>query len=199
MPRANTYPPDLRDRLIAAAADRLAVGGPHSLSLREFARSQGTSTNAVYAIFGGKPELIEAVVASARAGFVAAQQVALGDGDSLGTLAALGRAYRAWALEHPSLYRVMFAADPLVSVERPRLEGSIALRAALTRLIDEGAIRDVDVPLTARSLWASVHGWVMLEIADHGAATEDSDAAFEWHLRVSLVGIASDALRANLP
>nr|NLI49249.1 TetR/AcrR family transcriptional regulator [Propionibacterium sp.] len=197
MPRY-AYPPDLRDRLIVAAADRLAAGGPQGLSLRELAASQGTSTNAVYTIFGGKPELIAAVVTAARDGFVAAQQEALADGDSLQTLGELGRAYRRWALANPSLYRVMFAGDPYVDPGRPRLEGLVPLRGALTRLIDAGLVREVDVTLAARSLWAWVHGWVMLEIADGATPDPDSDAAFDGHLRASLVGIASDALRATL-
>lgn len=189
------YPPDLRDRLIAAAADRLADGGPQGLSLRELAASQGTSTNAVYTIFGGKPELIEAVIVAARDCFVAAQQQALRGGDSLQTLKELGRAYRGWALANPSLYRVMFAGDPQLALGRPRLEGQVPLRVALDRLIRAGVVREVDVASTARSLWASVHGWVMLEIADGASPGPDSDAAFDWHLRVSLLGMASDAVR----
>ena len=68
------------------------------------------------------------------------------------------------------------------------------LRAALDRLIRAGVVREVDVASTARSLWASVHGWVMLEIADGASPGPDSDAAFDWHLRVSLLGMASDAV-----
>jgi AcrR family transcriptional regulator len=197
VPRPNAYPPDLRDRLILAAAERLAEDGPQTLSLRELAASQETSTNAIYSIFGGKAQLIAAVVDAARASFVAAQQEALGEGDSLQTLAALGTAYRAWALAHPSMYRVMFSCDPHLDFERPRLENMIPLRGTLARLIEEGAVQDAEVAPVARSLWAAVHGWVMLEIADGAAPGPGQDAAFGEHLRRAFLGLASDELRSR--
>lgn len=195
MARPKSYPPDLRERLIETAADRLAAGGAEALSLRELAASQGTSTNAVYSIFGSKPELIKAVIESAAAGFAAAQREVIEDGADVATLADLGRAYRRWALAHRSLYLVMFAADPSGEIRRPGLEGTVPLRAALARLMGAGDLAEVDVALAARSLWASVHGWVMLEIADRAEPDPADDAAFDRHLEVSLYGLATEQLR----
>ena len=83
------------------------------MSLRELAQSQGTSTSAIYTIFGGKAELIEAIVREAHDSFSAAQREALGAGDSLECLQRLGMAYRRWALDHSSLYLVMFGCPPV--------------------------------------------------------------------------------------
>lgn len=111
MPRPKVYPDDLRDRLVDTAAVRLASQGPQELSLRELAASQGTSTNAIYSIFGGKPQLIAAVIESAYASFEAAQHAVVTNHPTMETLFVLGEAYRDWALAHPALYhQVMFGA-----------------------------------------------------------------------------------------
>ena len=69
MARPRTYDADLRAALVAAAAAQIAAGGPTGLSLRALAAQVGTSTNAIYAMFGGKPELIGAVLEAADESF----------------------------------------------------------------------------------------------------------------------------------
>ena len=83
MVRPKTYDEQLRAGLVRAAADRIAVSGAHGLSLRELAADQGTSTNAIYVMFGGKSQLVDAVLAQADAGFTHAQREALGAGRTL--------------------------------------------------------------------------------------------------------------------
>ena len=52
----------LRDRLRARAAELLSAHGVTGLSLRTLAADVGTSTTAVYALFGGKPGLVKSLV-----------------------------------------------------------------------------------------------------------------------------------------
>jgi len=154
MSRPPAYDEALRGRLLEATAEAVDADGPERLSLREVARAAGTSTSAIYALFGGTDGLLAAVIMDAFGSFAAAQLAAEPDG-----LRALGVAYRAWALEHPSLYRLMFGGA-LASYEG---EDSIA---ALDPLIRTLAAHGAENPgLAALTVWAQVHGAVSLEFA----------------------------------
>ena len=123
--RPRTYDADLRAALVAAAAAQIAAGGPTGLSLRALAAQVGTSTNAIYAMFGGKPELIGAVLEAADESFTRAQRQALGAGTTLADLRRLRHDYRDWALAHPTLFSAMFGDQQLLGAAVP-LERDIA-------------------------------------------------------------------------
>lgn len=210
MPRPKQYDDALADALIAAAAAALAVGGPDALSLRSVAVQAGTSTNAVYTLFGGRDELIAATVARARESFTAAQAAALpvveeaddaavdatedaagGSTRALGVadLRALGRAYRAWALAHPALYAVMFG--PAMSVpggdctavesrEGPE-QGLAPLLAVVRSLLASGTFTGPDATTVAVAIWAATHGAVSLEMSQWPGAPF-AEATFETQL-----------------
>ncbi len=186
MPRPTLYDDTLRQDLIAAAADAIAEGGTDALSLRSVAGRVGTSTNAVYTLFGNKDALVAAVVGEAVASFTAAQSAQPPTENPLADLYALGLAYRSWALTNPALYAVMFggrvrftepaapdAADP----------GMAPLLAAITRLLDGRVLGGATAAQIAESIWAMVHGWVSLEIsAWSGCPVEANQAGYERHL-----------------
>ena len=65
MPRPKVHDAALRLRLLECAGTALSTGGLAALSLRTLAAAVGTSTTAVYALFGGKPGLLEALHAEA--------------------------------------------------------------------------------------------------------------------------------------
>lgn len=143
--------------------------GPERASLREIARAADTSTSAVYALFGGKEELFAALVSSAFASFAAAQAEA-----APGGLRALGLSYRAWAHEHPALYRLMFSGvlAGYEASDGPEDE-------SLTPLVTALAARGAADPLTAAlTVWAHVHGAVSLEFACVAPPGVDTDAVY---------------------
>jgi AcrR family transcriptional regulator len=169
MARPTTYDDDLRARLLEATAEQVDRTGPARASLREIARAAGTSTSAVYTLFGGKDELLGALVQSAFTSFATAQGQAAPQG-----LRALGEAYRAWALEHPALYRLMFSGV-LADYERP----SDASDDALAPLVQALAARGAADPLAAAyAVWAHVHGAVGLEFAGVAPPEVDYDAVY---------------------
>jgi AcrR family transcriptional regulator len=61
VPRPRTHDDALRDRLLDVAAATVSTGGLTVLSLRSLAAEVGTSTSAVYALFGGRAELVKAL------------------------------------------------------------------------------------------------------------------------------------------
>lgn len=186
MPRRSVYDADLRERLISSAALVLTQRGVDGLSLRPLAASEGTSTSAVYAMFGGKQGLVAAVVDAAQAGFTASQRAVPVTDDPVTDLRALGHAYRDWALRHPTLYAVMFGGQVVPGCADATAgddEAIAPLRAVVRRAVAAGHFGGQGVELIALSIWASVHGLVSLEIS--GLLGTDEAAArqgYEMHL-----------------
>ena len=187
MPRPKTYDDDLRQRLVRRAAEDIAQHGPGGLALRPVAAAEGTSTTAVYSIFGGRAGLIAAVGQTASDGFVAAQRAVPITDDPYEDLINLGRAYRTWAIQNPALYQVLMSPRDATLIEdgpMPRSDAAAPLFEVVLRLIAAGVFPNIFAPRIAGTIWASVHGFVMLELSgvfDIGGG-EGLDVLYEAHL-----------------
>jgi AcrR family transcriptional regulator len=185
VPAVKAHNSDLATRLVDEAGRLLSDEGTAALSLRRLATATGTSTMAVYTLFGDKQGLLAAMY---RAGFerlgAAMSSAVEGVDDPLAALAELGLAYRRAALANPHLYDLMFgrpvaAFDPepadretADSTFRPLVDG-------VQRCMDSGAIVAGDAERVASYLWAVSHGMVSLELA--GQLADDAaarDAAY---------------------
>lgn len=177
-----TPDPDVRARLIEAAARLLADEGPAALSTRRLAAEVGASTMAVYTHFGGLPELVRAVVQEGFARLAEHLSAVPTTDEPLADLAALGEAYRANALDNPQLYAVMFGSASLGGYrlhDEELSEGRYTfevLVSATQRVIDAGLFKPGDAEVIAAQLWAATHGFVMLELAGYFAAEREPDA-----------------------
>lgn len=179
MARPKKYDDDLREALLAATAAQIARAGVDSVALRPLATANNTSTSAVYAMFGSRAALIDEVVIRAGERFLSSQVEALTGDDPLDDLRRLGRAYRRWALAHADLYRVMFAVEaPTPPPDDPADEPGIQpLLSTIDRALDAGQLAG-DRLVIAFSVWAGVHGWVMLESCRQPL----DDSAYDNHL-----------------
>lgn len=191
--RPRVYPDDLADRLVAEASRRLATQPVDSLGLRELAASQGTTTNAIYTLFGGKDELIERVVNAETQDLIAQQQAAAGSMPTLASVIELSRAHRRWALAHPELYQTIFVHRSPRNGNGPanhRCAAAIEMfETVLGRVAESGDLAVPDVKQLALSLRAAMHGWMVLEL--HHPITDDpvaAEARFDEHIRVILEG-----------
>lgn len=176
MARPAIYDDALRRRLLEATLDVVRRAGVDAVSLREVARDAGTSTSAVYALFGGRTELLVAVVEDAFASFGRAQAAAEAEG-----LVALGYAYREWALANPDLYRLMFG-DSAINVMRQTepacmIDAMAPLRRSVAALVPEA--EPATVGRHAVAIWAQVHGCVSLQLSDVIAPNVDASAVFD--------------------
>lgn len=193
MARPSSYDDQLRARLVEVTADTIARSGTEALSLRRLAAAAGTSTNAIYALFGSKPELVAAVVAEGLSSFGAAQAAALDPRrDSREDAVALGHAYRDWALDHPALYMVMFGGrtvpkDRTAPGAAP-VPGITPLVSAVERLVADGVVDGDSVPEVAWTIWSVAHGMVSLEIAEGMPRRVERRAVYDRALRVILDG-----------
>lgn len=196
------YDDALRHRLVARTAARIAHGGLDGVSVRSIATESGTSTSAVYAMFGSKAGLVGAAALAAVESFVAAQEAAPLTQDPMADIHALGLAYRRWAFANPDLYQVMFGGrlpghGPMpLGFATPDRVGIEPLMAAVVRLVDSGLMRTGSVETIALSIWSAVHGMVSLAIADGLAGSPlADDALYDEHLAVIMRGWAAQVPR----
>lgn len=150
---------DLRDAALRVAITLIARDGVEAFSLRAVAREVGVSPSALYRHFADKDALVAAVAADGFAR-LAARFAAVPGPDPL---TGLGAEYVAFAVENPTVFRLMFRAG-----------GAAAGAAAWEALVD--AVGRAGVPPAARRdaallCWSAVHGFANLRI--DGALAED--------------------------
>ena len=147
---------DLSRQLIAVGEAVLAERGLAGLSLREVARRLGVSHNAPFKHFASREALLAAM---AEAGFEElGQRLAAADaGPPEKYVVARGLAYVGFALERPTLFRLMFSGE--IDMDRfPELaqRAEWSLGAVGGRIADAfGSEAIADATLSA---WAFVHG-----------------------------------------
>jgi AcrR family transcriptional regulator len=178
MARPVIHNDSLREELLAVTAELVNRDGPAKVTLRDVASAASTSTTAVYSLFGGKSQLLTAVVDDGFRSFRDSQAAAAPDG-----LQGLGVAYRMWALEHRALYRLMFggalaayvdcqpSSEVAAGAMEPLMDAVAAAQAA-------GALRAEPVDMVAFAIWGQVHGLVSLELAEVGPPDADWAAAY---------------------
>lgn len=169
-----------RARLLAVARRAVEDSGPETLRARALAAEAGTSTQALYTLFGGMPRLIEAIVADGFADFARHVAVVPESEDPVADFFAKGLAYGEWALAHPHLYRLMFGltggglrqhAGLEMSVSgavanSPGAQGAVeVLVRSIGRVEESGRIDPVDPVVAAGQFLSATHGFVLLEIA----------------------------------
>src|ERR1700760_2866574 len=175
---------NVRAELLHAAVAILNEDGPDALQTRKIAGAAGTSTMAVYTYFGGMPGLIAAIAEEGIRQFDAALTMAL-TADPVADLIATGNAYRRYAIERPHMYRLMFGSTSAQGINAPALDLLTLGVAEITdhypsfahvvdgvhrcmlagRITAGSASDDATVVAVAAQFWASVHGFVMLELA----------------------------------
>lgn len=160
------YDDAVRRRLLEAASAAVSRSGPDSVSLRRVAEEAGTTTAAVYTLFGSREVLVDAVVAEGFRRFGAHLDAVEETDDPGADLFALGVAYRRSALAEPHFYRAMF--DQPVPPGRDDLAGPTfgRLQSAAARVLGRPAGEPSARELALR-LWALVHGLVGLELGGH--------------------------------
>ncbi len=192
VPRPKVHDAALRLRLLECAGATLSTGGLGALSLRTLAAAVGTSTTAVYALFGGKPGLLEALHAEAFSRLAARLAAVPVGADPLEDLVALGRAYRDAALAEPHFYDVMFGV-PQPAGERWWAVAAPAFRPVVDlveRAVAGGVLRSGIEPATVSlALWATVHGLVSLHLRGlHPPGAAAPDQVFDLALHAAVAG-----------
>jgi AcrR family transcriptional regulator len=164
-------PPDLRRRILEAAAELLRTEGVGGLSMREVARRAGVTHQAPYHHFADR----EAIVAELVTGgftMLADRLARANDGAArLGARRALldcGRAYVGFAMEQPGRFRIMFRPElcdptrfPAAAQASERAYGELTRMVALAHGAPDATLATLH--------WSMVHGLASLMV-DGGLA-----------------------------
>jgi AcrR family transcriptional regulator len=169
---------NLRSALVETGLAMARASGPDGVALREVARRVGVSHNAAYRHFADREELLaeiadrgmellteamEARLASVPEGLDAVARAQL-------RLQEVGRAYVAFALDEPGLFRTAFANQehgaPVDTNAGPGDdEGPYALlNTILDELVDAGYLAAERRPGADVVCWAGVHGFAVLHL-----------------------------------
>jgi AcrR family transcriptional regulator len=158
-------------QIVQAARQLLEQEGAQALTMRRLADRLGIRAPSLYKHLPDKAALEAAIIATGLEDIAAAVETALEtapDADAA-PLAALAGAYRAFALAHPHLYRLM-TDQPL---PRDHLPAGMEARAAAP-LLQAAGNQDL-----ARAVWAFAHGMVQLELARRFPPGVDLDTAWQ--------------------
>ena len=165
-------PKDRRAQTADTARALLEAEGPQALTMRRIAGALGIKAPSLYKHVPDKAALEALVVAAGFAELadaLAAAADGAGNADGTGKLTAIAGAYRAYAVAHPHLYRLM-NHQPL---RRDLLPAGLETRAAqpLAEAVGYDEAR-------ARAMWAFAHGMVSLEIDGRFPPQADLDEAW---------------------
>jgi AcrR family transcriptional regulator len=160
MGRPRLHDEQTERELLAAAERLLAAGGLEALSVRALAEAAGSTTRAVYTVFGGKDGLMRALFREAfRALESDLQALALTDDPAADLVAAGVLGFRGWARAHPELFRLAFeGAIPRPAdgpIEETGVQAFSRLRERVRRCIDAGLIaegRELEVALSFHAM-----------------------------------------------
>lgn len=153
--------------IVVAARAILEAEGSEALTMRRLGEAVGIRAPSLYRHY---PDKAAVEIVLLEAGFEELGAVSEAALDRHGaTLETLGRAYRAFGLAHPHLYRMMTVGR----LPRERLRTDVEARAAAPLMRVTGGDEDL-----ARAAWAFAHGMVILELDDRFPPGVDLDAAW---------------------
>lgn len=204
----------VRDDVKRAALRQLAEFGPQGVSVNAIAKELGVSGPALYRYFEGRDALLAELVLDAYndlADRLASALDAVSGRPSPDRLRAFARAYRAWALEYPHRYRLLFGpplpgydahAERLVEASWRSMTTLVEIMHDLPasdrlgspsptlacQLDDWAAGREANsdsaTALRAIVTWARLHGILSLEIAGNfDSMGVDAHEIFEHELQ----------------
>ena len=159
-PAAKYHHGDLRAAIVATAWEVVAKKGVDSLSLRAVADALGVSHAAPAHHFPDKESLREALCAEAWRRFADALE-----GEEAAGLRAVGRAYVAFATEHPRQMQLMFRSGTAPTQEIGDQGGRAwaALSRAVAKELGPRRAADTrELNAMAAAAWAGVHGLAAL-------------------------------------
>jgi len=183
--------------LLDAAEALIAKEGPEALSLRDVAHDAGTTTRAVYTLFGSKDALLGALGTRAF-DFLGKEIGELPTTDRLeDDIVEAALVFRQFAIEHPALFSVAFhRADPLVAPRfRPAASEALAvLYQRFQLLADAGLLGGRSVPEAALQFHALCEGLASIELrAASTPVRPDWEKLWRSAVRALVSGFANSA------
>mgnify|MGYP001547394276 FL=1 len=178
---------DLRDALLHASHDLVAMHGAENFTLAQACRLSGVSTAAPYKHFRDRDEVLGLIVTR---GFhqMSEQSMRAVEAAGVGTLAgivAMGQAYVRFAVENENLFRLMFGQHPVLKTDEVVMGEGLGCFSKVIEQVaiycDRNGVSGNPDEIAVR-LWTFVHGAASLLIdGDYGVVAPglDVDALIE--------------------
>jgi AcrR family transcriptional regulator len=147
---------------------QIAATGAAALSMRAVAREMGMTSSGLYRYFASRDELLGTLATDAFASLADCLEAAEANDQTAGSSAflSIARAYRGWALEHPTEYALMFGGPtPGLDTDYPQTKqemfrGIAVLFRCMESVVREGRIRPPGLdPVADRRLRATLTKW----------------------------------------
>jgi AcrR family transcriptional regulator len=165
---------NLRAALVETGFAMARESGPDGVALREVARRVGVSHNAAYRHFADRDQLLAAIAVRGMDLLTEAMESRLAlvpdDADPVARAQArlreCGRAYVAFALAEPGLFRTAFTSHLDGADDDPEGDGGpyAVLNAILDELVEVGYLSPDRRPNADVVCWAGVHGFAVLHL-----------------------------------
>lgn len=200
--RAPYHHGDLRTALLDAALAMVARDGAAAVSLRGVARAAGVSAMAPYHHFADRAALVAAVAAIGFDRLYADKLEALATTGPAprAALVAGSRAYVAFILDNPELYRLMKAPELADRAAYPVLAAAAARPAAkLGALVAGLGPLAISATAAAEMLWAFAHGLGLLAIDGYLGSRAEVLARAEAGATAMIAGLVSGQRGLALP
>lgn len=181
-----------RAALLAAAGELLYADGAGGVTVRRVAEKVGTSTRAVYSLFGDKDGLLRALYRDVAETMRQHHEAVPERDDPVAEIPDLALGYRAAGLQRPNLYELWFAAIRHANAtlnEQDAVLGRRSLervRDTVRRAVAQGRFPGRDPDEVVSQLFAMVHGLTSLELA--GLLGDRAAASRTWkHMVAALL------------
>jgi AcrR family transcriptional regulator len=196
MGRPKEHDESTRAALLAAAETLIQTHGTNAASVRAVADAVGTTTRAVYSVFGSKDGMLEALATRLFEMLSEAIDSCTSTDDPVADIVTISLdGFRRTALEHPSLYGLVFlriVPDLRLGPEFSAVASGAfgRLEAHIARLEDEGHLRQLSVGDAATAVHALTEGLATIELRGMLAGT---NAEHVWRTAITalLRGFAS--------
>ncbi|WP_257449227.1 TetR/AcrR family transcriptional regulator [Archangium lipolyticum] len=133
--------PDVRTRIIAAAAELISSGGPDAATTRAVAAASGVQAPTIYRLFGDKRGLLAAVIEHVLKSYVSKKSARTPHPDPLQDFRDGWDTHVAFGLSHPGLFALM-SSDPHLAWQSPAVsDGNDVLRRRIRNIARAGRLR----------------------------------------------------------
>lgn len=186
---------ELREDIIAAARDLFVTEGYVNVSMRKIAERVGCAAGTIYLHFEDKDSILSAIVVQTFAKLDKRMEAIRWDqGDPIERLRRGGRQYIMFALDHPYHYLVTFG---FTGAERFRNDEARqagqnsfnCMRECVRLCVEADLFRVNDVEQISQSLWACLHGVVMLLIGKPDFPFIEHNRLIDSVLDIAIAGV----------
>lgn len=198
MPRPKQRTPQLRDRVVQAAVDTLTNAGVAGFTTRRVAEGAGTSTPAVYELFGDKAGLVREMFFEGFRMLYRRLDELAATGDPHADMVAVIPVLREFARDNPALAHLMFSRpfaefDPGPSDRRAGADVREFIVTRVRCCVDAGIVSG-DPADIAHILLAMAQGLIMQETAGW-LGTSSASMNRRWNLATAALMTGLKATR----